>query len=125
MSVALSVYRQNFPKGLSFSNDLDNFTHFYQSYLELMEHWDEVLPGKVYHLSYEALVQNPEEQIRKLLEYCEVPFEEECLNFHQTKRAVKTPSAEQVRQPIYKDGVVQWKNYEKHLGAVKALMELG
>lgn len=73
------------------------------------------MPDKIYHLSYEKLIQSPDEEIAQLLEYCDLPFEKGCVNFHQTKRAVKTPSAQQVRQPIYKDGLEQWKNYEDEL----------
>lgn len=119
MAVGLSVFRQNFPKGLSFSNNLKDFAHFYNAYLDLMAHWDEALPDKVYHLSYEKLIENPDQEIAQLLEYCNLPFEKGCVNFHQTKRAVKTPSAEQVRQPIYKDGLEQWKNYESELEIIK------
>ncbi len=122
MSVGLSVFRQSFPKGLSFSNDLNNFADFYQRYLDIMKHWDEVLPGKVHHLSYETLVQNPEQEIRQLLDYCELPFEEGCLNFHETKRSIKTPSAEQVKQPMYTDSIEQWKNYESELGELKVAL---
>ncbi|WP_016954152.1 tetratricopeptide repeat-containing sulfotransferase family protein [Catenovulum agarivorans] len=122
MAVGLSVFRQNFPKGLSFSNNLKDFAHFYNAYLDLMAHWDEALPDKVYHLSYEKLIENPDQEIAQLLEYCNLPFEKGCVNFHQTKRAVKTPSAEQVRQPIYKDGLEQWKNYDSELESLKNLL---
>ncbi len=124
MSVGLSVFRQNFPKGLSFSNNLGDFAHFYNAYLDLMRYWDEVLPGKIYHLSYESLVQSPEAEITKLLEYCELPFEQACVDFHQTERAVKTPSAEQVRQPIYSDGLEQWKNYQEELMPLSQFLQV-
>lgn len=74
---------------------------------------------KIYHLSYEKLIESPENEISKLLEYCGLPFEENCVNFHQTKRALKSPSAEQVRQPIYKGGLEQWKYYESELSDLK------
>ena len=122
MAVGLSVFRQNFPKGLSFSNNLKDFAHFYNAYLDLMAHWDKALPGKIYHLSYEKLIENPDKEIVRLLEYCGLPFEKDCMNFHQTKRPVKTPSAEQVRQPIYKDGLEQWKNYESELESLKNIL---
>ena len=84
-----------------------------------MEHWDKVLPGKVHRVIYENMVQDTENEIRNLLNYCELDFEESCLNFYKTKRTVRTPSSEQVRQPIYKKGVGQWENFDIWLDTLK------
>jgi hypothetical protein len=84
-----------------------------------MDHWDAVLPGRVLRVQYEDMVADSEGQIRRLLDYCELEFEEQCLRFHETDRAVRTPSAEQVRRPIYKEGLEQWRHYEKHLEPLK------
>jgi hypothetical protein len=80
-----------------------------------MDHWDAVLPGKVLHLQYEDLVRDPEANIRRLLDHCRLPFEAGCLRFHETRRTVRTPSAEQVRQPIYSAGVGYWRHFDKEL----------
>ena len=94
----------------------------YRDYVLLMKHFDDVAPGVVHRVIYEDMVADPETQIRSLLDYCGLPFEEACLNFHQTERAVRTASSEQVRQPIYKSGVDQWVNYEPWLGGLKAAL---
>ena len=80
-----------------------------------MQHWHQVLPGFIYDLSYESLVADTEGKVRALLEYCELPWDDACLEFHKNKRAVQTASATQVRQPIYKGSIERWKNYEKGL----------
>jgi hypothetical protein len=80
-----------------------------------MDHWDAVLPGKVLHLQYEDLIRDPEANIRRLLDHCRLPFEASCLAFHQTRRSVRTASAEQVRRPIYTSGVGHWRHFEKEL----------
>jgi hypothetical protein len=84
-----------------------------------MDHWDEVLPGKVLHLQYEQLIREPEEQIRRLLSHCVLPFEPACLSFHETKRPVRTASAEQVRQPLYTSGVGYWRHFEVQLAPLR------
>ena len=87
-----------------------------------MDHWDEVLPGKVLHLGYEALVREPETNIRRLLTHCGLDFEPACLAFHETKRSVRTASAEQVRQPLYTSGVGYWRNFEPQLEPLSAAL---
>ena len=89
-----------------------------------MEHWDSVLPGKVHRILYENMIEDTENQIRELLKYCDLEFEENCLNFYKTKRTVRTPSSEQVRQPIYKKGIGQWQNFEPWLGDLKKTLQL-
>jgi tetratricopeptide (TPR) repeat protein len=115
MDCCFSTFKQHFAEGQTFSYDLEDLGRYYRCYLSLMDHWDDVLPGKVLHLQYEALVRDAERNIRLLLDHCRLPFEAACLNFHQTKRSVRTASAEQVRQPIYASGVGYWQHFEKEL----------
>jgi tetratricopeptide (TPR) repeat protein len=110
-----STFKQYFAEGQSFSYDLDDLGRYYRCYLSLMDHWDRVLPGKVLHLQYEHLVREPEVNIRRLLAHCRLVFEPQCLAFHETKRPVRTASAEQVRQPLYASGVGYWRNFAEHL----------
>ena len=84
-----------------------------------MNHWNKVLPNQILSINYEDVVNNFEDSVRDILEYCEIPFEKECLEFYKSKRSVKTPSAEQVRQPIYTSGMDYWKNYEPYLDDLK------
>jgi hypothetical protein len=84
-----------------------------------MEHWDSVLPGRVLRVYYEHLVVNLEGQVRRLLEFLGLPFEESCLHYYQTDRSIRTPSSEQVRQPIYRGGLGQWRHFEPYLGVLK------
>jgi len=115
MDSCFSTYKQHFAEGQSFSYDLDDLGHYFRCYLNLMDHWDMVLPGKVLHVQYEELVRDPETNIRRLLTHCGLDFEPACLAFHETKRPVRTASAEQVRQPLYASGVGYWKNFEPQL----------
>ena len=87
-----------------------------------MDHWDGVLPGKVLRVSYEAVVADLEPQVRRLLDFCGLPFEQACVDFHQTERAVRTASSEQVRQPIFKTGVDQWENFSPFLDPLRAVL---
>ena len=115
MDCCFSTYKQHFAEGQTFSYDLDDLGRYYRCYLSLMDHWDAVLPGKVLRVQYEDLVRDPEMNIRRLLDHCRLPFESGCLGFHQTRRSVRTASAEQVRQPIYTSGVGHWRHFEDEL----------
>jgi tetratricopeptide (TPR) repeat protein len=115
MDACFSTFKQHFAAGQTFSYDLEHLGRYYRSYLSLMDHWDTVLPGKILHVQHEELVRDPEAGIRRLLEHCRLPFEPGCLAFHETARAVRTPSAEQVRQPIYTTGVGYWRHFEQEL----------
>jgi tetratricopeptide (TPR) repeat protein len=115
MDACFSTFKQHFAEGQTFSYDLEDLGRYYRCYLSLMDHWDKVLPGKVLHLQYEELVRDPEANIRRLLEHCGLAFEPACLSFHETRRAVRTASAEQVRQPLYTSGVGYWRHFDKEL----------
>lgn len=115
LDACFSTYKQFFAEGQSFSYGLEDLGRYYRCYLELMDHWDRVLPGRVLQLRYEDLVHDPEAQIRRLLGHCGLDFEAACLSFHETRRPVRTASAEQVRQPLYTSGVGYWRNFEPQL----------
>jgi tetratricopeptide (TPR) repeat protein len=115
MDCCFSTFKQHFAEGQTFSYDLEDLGRYYRCYLSLMDHWDAVLPGKVLHVQYENLVREPEPNIRRLLDHCRLPFEDACLSFHQTRRSVRTASAEQVRQPIFTSGIGHWRHFEEEL----------
>ena len=119
MGGCFSGYKQLFANGQTFTYGLEDIGKYYRDYVKLMDHWDTVLPGRVHRVQYEEMVADTETQIRALLNYCELDFEEQCLRFYETERAVRTPSSEQVRQPIYKESTEQWRNFEAHLGPLK------
>ena len=119
MACSFSCYKQLFPRGMNFSYDLAELGLYYREYAELMEHMDSALPGRVHRVNYEQLVADPEHEVRRLLDYCRLPFEADCLRFYQNPRVVQTVSSEQVRRPIYADAVDQWRSYEPWLGALK------
>lgn len=117
MAVCWSIFRQYFPaKGLGFTHDLSDLREYYDMYEDLMMFWKGLFPGRIYDLNYELLTENQEEETRKLLNYCGLPWEDACLDFHKTKRAVRTASAAQVRDKIYKGSSEAWRRFEKHLG---------
>jgi len=122
LGCCFSGFKQHFARGQTFSYGLEDIGRYYADYVDLMAHFDAVLPGRVHRVIYEDMVQDPEGQIRRLLDHCGLPFEDACLNFHQNDRAVRTASSEQVRQPIFKDGVDQWRNYEPWLDPLKAAL---
>ena len=123
MACGFSGFKQLFGEGQDFSYSLDAIGRYYNDYLRLMDHWDEVLPGFVLRVMHEDVVDDLETQVRRILEFCALPFEQGCLEFHRTKRAVKTPSSEQVRQPIYRSGLDYWRNYEKWLDPLKNALD--
>lgn len=115
MAGCFSCYKQLFAEGQEFTYGLDDLASYYNDYVELMDHWKKVLPNKILSVQYEDLVGDLENSVKRILDYCELPFEQDCVEFYKSKRAVKTPSAEQVRQPIFKEGLDYWKNYEPYL----------
>ncbi len=119
----LGSFKQLFAKGQSFSYDLVDIGEYYLQYERLMDHWNEVLPGKILDVRYEDVVADVDRQVRRILDHCELPFEEQCVRFYETERAVKTASSEQVRRPIYSTSVNLWRNYVKFLGPVIEILE--
>jgi len=116
-------YKQLFASGQPFSYDITELGEYYLQYQRLMDHWQRVTPGFSLDVRYEDVVADLEGQVRRILDFCNLPFEENCLRFHETKRAVKTASSEQVRQPIYSSSVNLWRNYENHLGELIEILE--
>jgi hypothetical protein len=116
------VFKQHFARGQAFSYDLTELGRYYADYVALMAHFDAVLPGRVHRVLYERMVDDPEGEVRRLLDYCGLPFEENCLRFYQNDRAVRTASSEQVRQPIFREGVDQWRHFEPWLDPLKAAL---
>ncbi|MGH8269070.1 MAG: sulfotransferase, partial [Steroidobacteraceae bacterium] len=119
LGCCFSCFKQHFARGQWFTYGLEDLGRYYRDYVELMAHFDEVLPDRVTRVLYESVVANTESEVRRLLEACRLPFDSKCLRFHENARAVRTPSSEQVRQPIYRDGVDQWRHYEPWLGPLE------
>jgi tetratricopeptide (TPR) repeat protein len=119
LGCCFSNFKQHYARGQNFSYTLADMGRFYRDYVDLMAHFDEVQPGCVHRVIYERTVEDTEAEVRKLLEYCGLPFEPGCLRFFENDRPVRTASAEQVRLPIYRDGVEQWRHYEPWLGPLK------
>jgi tetratricopeptide (TPR) repeat protein len=116
LDACLSCWRQLFAKGQTFTYDLTEIGEYYLQYQRMMDHWAAALPGRVLTVQYEEVVSDFEPQVRRLLEFCDLPWEDACLRFYESERPVRTPSAEQVRQPIYDRSVGHWKHYERRLG---------
>jgi hypothetical protein len=116
LGAGFSAFKQLFARGQAFSDDLGDIGRYYRDYVELMAHFDDVLPGRVHRVIYDDLVEDTEGEVRRLLEHCGLAFEDACLRFHETDRPVRTVSSEQVRRPIYREGLDQWRRYEAHLG---------
>lgn len=112
-------FKQLFAEGQEFSYDLADIGQYYRDYVDLMDHWHEVFPGEILLMEYEQVVEDIEAQVRRVLAFCGLPFESACLDFHQTQRPVRTASSEQVRQPLYRSGLDQWRNFEPWLGPLK------
>ena len=119
LGCCFSGFKQHFARGQHFTYGLEDIGRYYHDYVALMAHFDAVLPGRVHRVFYEKMVEDTEGEVRRLLEYCGLPFEADCLRFYATARAVRTASSQQVRQPIYRDGLEQWRNYEPWLGPLK------
>jgi len=122
LDTCIGNYRQMYALGKNMTYDLYELAEYYLEYDRIMAHWDAVLPGRVLRVRYEDVVADLEGQTRRMLDYCGLPFEDACLNFHRNERAVNTASSEQVRQPIYADSVGYWKNYESQLDEIKEIL---
>src|SRR3974390_1016316 len=119
MSCCFSNLKQFYAQGQEFSYSIEDIARYYRTYFDLMRHWDEVLPGRVLRVWYEDVVEDLEGNVRRILEFCGLGFEPAWVEFHKTERSVRTASSEQVRQPIFRDGLFQWRNYERWLGPLK------
>ena len=122
MASCFSAYKQHFATGQAFSYDLADLGRYYRDYVELMAHFDDVLPGRVHRVIYEAMVEDTEAEIRRLLDHCGLPFDPACLRFYENDRAVRTVSSEQVRRPIFRQGLDQWRRYEAWLGPLQGAL---
>ena len=122
LDACLSCYRQLFAKGQTFTYDLIDIGEYFLEYERMMDHWHAVLPGKVIYMQYEEVVRDFEREVRRLLEHCDLPFEEACLRFYETDRPVRTASSEQVRQPIYDRSIGFYRNYEDKLDELKEVL---
>ncbi len=119
LGCCFSNFKQHFAKGQAFSYSLTDMGRYYRDYVRLMAHLDRAQPGAIHRVSYEAMVDDTEAEVRRLLAYCGLEFEPACLAFHKTERAVRTPSSEQVRQPIFREGTEAWKAFDAHLGPLR------
>jgi hypothetical protein len=115
MACCFGNLKQLFAQGQEFCYSVEDIARYYRTYLELMRHWDTALPGRVLRVQHEDVVDDLEGTVRRLLDYCELQFEPACIEFHKTERSVRTASSEQVRQPIYREGLDQWRHYEPWL----------
>jgi tetratricopeptide (TPR) repeat protein len=119
MACCFSCFKQHFARGQPFTFSLSDVGRYYRDYVDLMAHIDEVLPGRIYRIHYERMVDDTQSEVRRLLDYCGLPYEDACLRFHENKRAISTASSEQVRQPIFAEAVDQWRKYEPWLGPLR------
>ena len=122
MACCFSNLKQLFAQGQEFTYSIDDIARYYRTYLDLMAHWDAVLPGRVLRVHHEDVVDDLESSVRRILDHAGLAFEPTCVAFHENKRSVKTPSSEQVRQPIFRDGLDQWKKYETWLEPLRTAL---
>ena len=119
MACCFSNLKQLFASGQEFTYSIKDIARYYRTYLDLMRHWDAVLPGRVLRVLYEDVVEDLEGNVRRILAFCDLELEPACVEFYKTERGVRTASSEQVRQPIFREGLFQWRNYEPWLGQLK------
>jgi tetratricopeptide (TPR) repeat protein len=122
LACCFSNFKQLFASGQEFTYSLEDIGRYYRAYVEIMDHWDTVLPGRILRMQHESVVADLEGSVRRLLEFLGLPFEPACLEFYKTERSVRTASSEQVRQPIFKEGLDQWQHFEPWLGPLKAAL---
>jgi tetratricopeptide (TPR) repeat protein len=122
MACCFSNFKQLFASGQEFTYSLEDIGRYYRSYVELMAHWEAVLPGKILRVQHEEVVEDLECNVRRILQFCDLKFEPQCVEFHKTERSVRTASSEQVRQPIFKEGLDQWRHFEPWLGPLKEVL---
>jgi hypothetical protein len=119
MACCFSNLKQLFASGQEFTYAIDDIARYYRAYLGLMRHWDAALPGRVLHVYYEDVIEDLDSSVRRILEFSGLDFEPNCLEFYRTQRSVRTPSSEQVRRPIFREGLDQWRNFEPWLNPLK------
>jgi tetratricopeptide (TPR) repeat protein len=122
MACCFSNFKQLFASGQEFTYSLEDIARYYRMYVRLMDHWDAVLPGKVLRVQHESIVDDLEGNVRRILDYCGLEFEPACLEFHKTERSVRTASSEQVRRPINREGIDQYRNFDPWLGPLRAAL---
>jgi tetratricopeptide (TPR) repeat protein len=119
MACCFGNFKQLFARGQEFAYSIEDIARYYRTYLELMEHWDLALPGRILRVQYEEVVGDLESNVRRILDFCGLPFEAACVEYHRTERSIRTASSEQVRQPIFREGLDQWRRYEAWLGPLR------
>jgi hypothetical protein len=119
MACCFSNFKQLFASGQEFTYSLEDIGRYYRNYIDLMSHWEAVLPGRILRVQHEDVVEDLEGNVRRILDFCGLEFEPGCVEYHKTERSVRTASSEQVRRPIYKEGLDQWKHFEPWLGPLK------
>ncbi|HLJ06077.1 MAG TPA: sulfotransferase, partial [Acetobacteraceae bacterium] len=122
MACCVSNLKQLFARGQEFCYGVEEIASYYRTYLALMRHWNRVLPGRVLRISYEDLVEDLGASVRRILAHCGLAFDPACLDFHRSRRAINTPSSEQVRQPLFREGLSQWRHYEPWLDPLKEML---
>ena len=122
LACCFSNFKQLFASGQEFTYSLEDIGRYYRAYVDAMAHWDAVLPGRILRVQHESVVEDLEGNVRRLLDFLGLPFEAACIEFYRTERSVRTASSEQVRQPIYKEGIDQWRNFEPWLGPLKSAL---
>jgi tetratricopeptide (TPR) repeat protein len=125
MACCFSNFKQLFAAGQEFTYDLQDIARYYRAYVELMAHWDRLLPGKILRVQHEDVVADLEANVRRILDFCGLPFEPQCLKFYETARSVRTASSEQVRRPIFTEGLNQWRNFEQWLDPLRQALDQG
>jgi tetratricopeptide (TPR) repeat protein len=125
LACCFSNFKQLFASGQQFTYSVEDITRYYRMYMDLMAHWDRALPGKILRVEHESVVEDLESNVRRILDFCGLKFEPACIEFHKTKRSVHTASSEQVRQPIFREGLDQWRRYDAWLGAFKSALAAG
>ena len=123
MACCFSGFKQLFAEGQEFSYSLEDLGQYYRDYVDLMTHWNAVLPGYVLRVNHEDVVADLEHEVRRVLTFCDLPFEDACLKYYETERNIRTPSSEQVRQPIFRDGVEQWRHFEPWLAPLRTALD--
>ena len=123
LDACLSMFFQNFESSVQFSFSLENLGHWYKEYLHLMQHWKSLFRNKIFDIKYEDIVNETEIASRKMIDYCELEWDEKCLEFYKTKRNINTASQWQVRQPIYNSSLNKWKRYDQHIGVLKEILD--